>query len=99
MCFYTIRNFTPPSIIFYGVIIDIVTEDVQMERLDRTLIKYVFNVLHSDNRVVRTIVRSKCMSSRSMYVNTSFHMPIGNKISIMYLVKLKFPPNHINYNF
>ena len=68
-----------------------------IERLDRGLTKYIYNILHSDNNVIKTIVHSKLyMSPKSIiaenykYISYKYLTLTGQRVSVMSLIKLQF---------
>ena len=69
-----------------------------IERLDHRLTKYIYNILHGDNNVIKTIVHSKLyVSPKSIiaenykYISYKYKLTLtGQRVSVMSLIKLQF---------
>ena len=74
-----------------------------IERLDRRLTKCIYNILHGDNNVIKTIVQSKLyMSPKSIiaenykYISYKYKLTLtGQRVSIMSLIRENSFPKRI----
>ena len=76
-----------------------------LESLDHRLTKYIYNILHGDNNVIKTIVHSKLnmfpksiIAENYKYISYKYRLTLtGQRVSVMSLTKIAVPPDPKTY--